>query len=303
MVNTWRSSYFKTNGVRVLFVLPQSWTDRYIPMRIQPPPTDLVRVMVGRVELLTAERERRAEDAVRDLGSLDSVVRETAFASLRDEGRYLEPILRRTLRTSADARVRTLCRQLLLTDFVTELRAALHDAETGERVRTDPVFVRAQLASLLREVGLTTEARQEGEAALARLQQMRQPTMSDHASRDAFRALARASEGAGNDAAALKWYGAFIEFGSQARRCNGCHVSEGPRDMSFFRDWYAGRKFAEYAKITGEATQMIAAHEATLTREPNNLAAQLALAYLYEALGEPAKAQALWARIDPGGRH
>jgi hypothetical protein len=272
-------------------------------MRIQPPPTDLVRVMVGRVELLTAERERRAEDAVRDLGSLDSVVRDKAFASLRDEGRYLEPILRRTLRTSTDPRVRTLCQRLLLTDFVTELRAALHDAETGEKVRTDPVFVRAQLASLLREVGLTTEARQEGEAALARLRQMRQPAMSDHASRDAFRALARASEGAGDDPAALKWYGAFIEFGSQARQCNGCHVSEGPRDISFFRDWYAGRKFAEYATITGEATQMIAAHEATLTRAPNNLASQLALAYLYEARGEQAKAQALWAKIDPGARH
>jgi len=299
MVNTWRSSYFKTNGVRVLFVLPQSWTDRYIPMRIEPRPAELVRVMVGRVELLTAERERRAEAAIHDLASFDSTVREKAFTALREEGRYLEPIIRRTLRTSTDERVRTLCRQLLLTDVVTELRAALHDAETGEKVRTDPVFVRAQLASLLREVGLTREARQEGEAALARLQQMRQPTMSDHASRDAFRAWARASEGAGNDAAALKWYGAFIEFGSQARQCSGCHVSAGPRDMSFFRDWYAGRKFAEYAKTTGGAPRMIAAHEATLGREPNNLAAQLGLAYLYEARGEHAKAQALWAKIDP----
>ena len=40
MVNTWRSSYFKTDGIRVLFVLPQSWTDRYIPMRIDPAPAE-----------------------------------------------------------------------------------------------------------------------------------------------------------------------------------------------------------------------------------------------------------------------
>lgn len=60
MVNTWRSSYFKTDGVRILFVLPQSWTDRYIPMRIDPAPAEFVRVMVARVELLTAEREQRA---------------------------------------------------------------------------------------------------------------------------------------------------------------------------------------------------------------------------------------------------
>ena len=299
MVNTWRSSYFKTDGVRMLFVLPQSWTDRYIPMRIDPAPAELVRVMVGRVELLTAERERRAEDAIRDLASPDPVAREKAFTALRGEGRYVEPIVRRSLRTSTDERVRALCRQLLLTDFVTEFRTALTDAETGEKVRTDPVYVRAQLASLLREIGLTTAARQEGEAALARLQQMAEPKMSEHSSREAFRALARASEGAGNDLAALKWYGAFVEFGSQARQCNGCHTTEGPREMSFFRDWYAGRKFAEYAKSTGQAAHLIAAHEATLARAPNNVAAQLGLAYLYEARGENAKAQALWASIDP----
>jgi hypothetical protein len=302
MVSTWRSSYFKTDGVRMLFVLPQSWTDRNIPMRIDPAPAELVRVMVGRVELLTAERERRAESAIRDLASPDSGVREHAFTTLRSEGRYVEPIVRRTLRTSADERVRALCRQLLLTDFVTELRTALADAETGERVSTDHVYVRAQLASVLREVGLTKAAQQEGEAALARLRRMPQPEMSDHASRNMFRALARASEGAGDAAAALKWYGAFVEFGSQVRQCGGCHVTEGPREMSFFRDWYAGRKFAEYAKSTGEATRMIAAYEATLALAPNNLAAQLGLAYLYEARGENPKAQALWARIDPAGQ-
>lgn len=176
------------------------------------------------------------------------------------------------------------------------------DADSGEPVRANPVYVRAQLASLLREVGLTDQARREGEAALARLQQMPQPRMSDHASRDLFRALARASEGAGNDRAALKWYGAFVEFGSQVRRCGGCHATEGPREMSFFRDWYAGRKFAEYAEKTGEAMPLIAAHEATIALTPNHPAAQLALAYLYEARGEDAKAQALWARIDPAGK-
>src|SRR6185295_3644554 len=60
MVNTWASSYFKTEGVRLLFVLPQSWTDRFIPMRITPQPQQLVRVMVGRMELLDAAREKRA---------------------------------------------------------------------------------------------------------------------------------------------------------------------------------------------------------------------------------------------------
>lgn len=299
MVNTWRSSYFETEGVRLLFVLPQSWTDRYIPMRIDPAPAKLVRVMVGRIEVLSAERERRAEAAIRALDSPDAAIRERAFNSLRDEGRYLEPIIRRTLRTSTNEQVKTLCRRLLLTDFVTELRTALNDASTGKRLSIGPVYVRAQFASLLREVGLTAAAQQEGAAALAQLSRMPPPIMSDHSSRNTFRALARASEGVGDDAAALKWYGAFVEFGSQVRHCGGCHMSEGPRDMAFFRDWYAGRKFAEYAVTTGEARRLIASHEATLARSPKRLASQLALAYLYEARAETAKARALWARIDP----
>lgn len=297
MVNTWRSSYFKTDGIRVLFVLPRSWTDRSIPMRIEPRPAALVRVMVGRVELLTPDRERRMESAIRDLASPAAAARERAFTALREEGRYVEPIIRRTLQTATDERVRALCRRLLLTDFVTELRTALTDAETGEKTRSDPVFVRAQLASLLREIGLTEEAAQEGRAALARLERMPPPTMSDHASRNLYRALARASEGAGNDGAALRWYGEFVEFGSQM--CDGCHATEGPRDASFFRDWYAGRKFGEYAVTTGEAPRLIAAHEATLAAAPSSMASQLGLAYLYEARGETAKARAMWDRIDP----
>jgi hypothetical protein len=301
MVNTWKSSYFKTDGVRLLFVMPQSWTDRFIPMRINPKPQELVRVMVGRVELLDTKREKRAEEAIRNLSSPVASVRERAFETLHSEGRYVEPIVRRALQTTTDAQVRTLSRRLLLTDFVTELRTALTDAATGEKVNTEPVFVRAQLASLLREVGLTAEAKQEGEAALKQLTTMRQPTLHEHQSRHMYRALARAHEGAGHDAEALNWYGQFVEFGSQfqqPRTCAGCHTTMGPRDMSFFRDWYAGRKFGEYAVKTGEAPRLIAAHETTLSATPSNLASQLSLAYLYEASGDTKRAQNLWARID-----
>ena len=33
LVNTWRSSYFDHEGLRVLFILPKAWTDTFIPMR------------------------------------------------------------------------------------------------------------------------------------------------------------------------------------------------------------------------------------------------------------------------------
>lgn len=299
MVNTWRSSYFKTDGVRVLFVLPQTWTERFIPMRITPAPAQLVRVMVGRVELLDRDRERRAEDAIRNLSSADGRMRERAFETLRAEGRYVEPTVRRAMRTSDDEQVRTLAARLLLTDFVTDLRTALTSAATGEPVRADPLFVRAQLASLLREIGLASEARQEGEAVLSQIAKLGRtaPSMSNHESREWFRALARASEGAGRDGDALRWYGDFVRFGSQSNRCNGCHTTEGPKTMAFFRDWWAGKKLGEYAVKTGEAATLIAAHEATLATDPHSTAAQLSLAYLYEAVGQASRAQEMWKQV------
>jgi len=301
MVNTWRTSYFKTDGIRVLFVLPQSWTDRFIPMTIDPKPDELVRVMVGRIELLTPERERAAEQAISQLASPDSNVRERAFAALRDQGRYVEPIVRRTMSSTSDERVRQLCRRLLLTDFVADIRTSLTDAADGSRVVQEPVFARAQLASVLREIGLNEEARQEGELALAALRQMPLPTMGDHMSRHTFRALARANEGAGRDVAALKWYGSFIRFGSGFQKCSGCHQLAGPRDTSFFRDWWAGRKFGELAWRTGEASRMITTDEAALAKSPNDVLPQIRLAYLYAAHGDAERAQRLWRQIDPKG--
>ncbi len=82
---TWTASYFQTDGVRVLFVLPQSWTDTFIPMPVLPAPQQIVRVMVGRLELLTADRERLAEDAVRNLGGNDASKRQDAFRFLSDQ--------------------------------------------------------------------------------------------------------------------------------------------------------------------------------------------------------------------------
>ena len=297
MVNTWRTSYFTSEGVRVLFVLPQTWTDKFIPMKINPVPAELVRVMVGRIELLTPAREHEAERAISNLASPDAELRASAFAFLRDQGRYVEPIIRRTLQTTNDERVRALSRRLLMTDFVTDLRSAINDAADGGIVRQDAVFARAQLASLLREVGLENEARAEGELVLTALATMQRPRLTDHAARNTYRAWARASEAVGNDADALKWYGEFVEFGSTFRTCSGCHSLAGPRDNSFFRDWWAGRRFGELAVRTGEAQQLIEADERRLQEKRGDLLAQIRLAYLYEARGDSARAAQLWTRV------
>jgi hypothetical protein len=300
MVNTWRTSYFTTDGIRVLFVLPQSWTERLIPMTISPAPDQLVRVMVGRVELLTREREHAAETAVADLASPVAAKREAAFATLQQQGRYVEPIIRHTMQTSTNEQVVTLCRRLLLTDFISEIRSSLTDAGDGRPLRQDALYARAQLASVLREVGLVSEAREEGEAALAELAKKPQPTMTNQDSRHTFRALARASEGAGHDADALKWYSDFIQFGSGYRQCSTCHELGGPTNDAFFRDWWAGRRFGELAARTGVAPQLIASDGKTLATSPDNLLAQIRLAYLYEGQGDTKAAANVWAQVNPG---
>lgn len=58
MVQTWWSSYFETEGLRVFWVLPAATTDRILPLTVTPPPAKIVRVLVGRSEVLRPRQER-----------------------------------------------------------------------------------------------------------------------------------------------------------------------------------------------------------------------------------------------------
>jgi len=62
MVKTWSDLWFAEEGVRVLYLLPRSWTDEILPITIAPAPQELVRVMVGRAEIMPPS-------LVRDLAS------------------------------------------------------------------------------------------------------------------------------------------------------------------------------------------------------------------------------------------
>jgi hypothetical protein len=95
MVNTWEHSYFRTPGLRVLYVLPRKAVDQTIPIQINPEPEQLVRVMVGRVEVLTPGLEKRLVRAVADLGARDAAVQKAAGAELAQLGRLQEPALHR----------------------------------------------------------------------------------------------------------------------------------------------------------------------------------------------------------------
>jgi hypothetical protein len=82
MVETWRTSWFE-EGSRLLYIVPTAFVNRVLPLTISPAPVQMVRVFVGRMEIVTAATERAVERA---LASKDQV-------TLAKYGRFLEPIL------------------------------------------------------------------------------------------------------------------------------------------------------------------------------------------------------------------
>ena len=51
MIETWQSLWFD-EGLRVLYLVPRARTDELLPLRLEPAPDELVRVMVGRLDLV-----------------------------------------------------------------------------------------------------------------------------------------------------------------------------------------------------------------------------------------------------------
>ena len=68
MVETWWRSYFEAPGLRIFWVLPRKSTDRLLPLEISPPPTEIVRVIVGRSEVLRPRQESEWLAASRKTG-------------------------------------------------------------------------------------------------------------------------------------------------------------------------------------------------------------------------------------------
>jgi hypothetical protein len=297
MVNTWTTSYFQTDGVRALFVLPQSWTDVFIPMTVVPNPKQIVRVMVGRLELLTAERQCLAANAIRDLSGGDSLKRQEAFRILHEQGRYVEPIVRRVMKTTKNDELRTLCRRLLLTDFVTELRAAVHNSADGKRLTVDPVLLRAHLARLLREIGSHDEARAEGEAVLAALKTY--PLAPNQTLADSPAALeirAAAVESIGDDRKAAAIYARCVEL-----QVNLTARNFRPNTIAALRDWWIGKAYARCLLRTPGASIRIAEAQEHLrrpsldsTNSTNECCSRVFLGFLLDGQGKSELAESHW---------
>lgn len=82
MVETWRDSWFE-EGSRLIYLVPRGFVDRVLPLAIHPAPGQIVRVFVGRMEIVTPATARAVATAV---ASTDEV-------TLNKYGRFLEPIL------------------------------------------------------------------------------------------------------------------------------------------------------------------------------------------------------------------
>lgn len=117
MIKTWRSSWFE-EGLRVFYILPRSATDSVLPVTIEPRPAELVRVLIGRAEVITPEMERAVEQRVSQLSDPSPEVREKALSEIRKYGRFSEPILKRILAEERNEAVREQLRELIATSGV-----------------------------------------------------------------------------------------------------------------------------------------------------------------------------------------
>ena len=59
MLNTWHESYFNSYGIKVFWVVPPKLTDKILPIQLDPAPSELERVLVGRSEILSPSFERQ----------------------------------------------------------------------------------------------------------------------------------------------------------------------------------------------------------------------------------------------------
>lgn len=102
MIKTWRGSWFE-EGLRIFYILPRQITDTVLPIQIEPQPTELVRVMVCRTEVITPEMEAGIRTSIVNLDSPSASQRLAAKQTIDKYGRFAEPILKRVMQKTTDS--------------------------------------------------------------------------------------------------------------------------------------------------------------------------------------------------------
>jgi hypothetical protein len=112
MVKTWRDSWFE-EGLRVFYILPRRATDAILPITINPQPSELARVFVGRAEIITPEMEGEIRAAAQLFGEKSPEARATAINSVRRYGRFADPVLREAMNGAKDKASRVAIDELM----------------------------------------------------------------------------------------------------------------------------------------------------------------------------------------------
>ena len=86
MVKTWEDAWMGEPGTRVLYTLPQAWTDQILPLRLAPAPKELKRVFVGRAELITPAQEWAFLKEVARYAEGGSLDKQRAITSVKQLG-------------------------------------------------------------------------------------------------------------------------------------------------------------------------------------------------------------------------
>lgn len=110
MLESWKDSWFE-EGSRLIYIVPRTFVDRILPLKIDPQPAGIQRVFVGRMELVTPATQRAIETA---LVSHD-------HATLAKYGRFLAPILETIVRKEPDAARTTELRQVLAKVYLSQV--------------------------------------------------------------------------------------------------------------------------------------------------------------------------------------
>jgi hypothetical protein len=89
MVETWRDSWFE-EGTRLIYIVPSRAIDAFLPLHVDPAPSQTARVFVGRIELITPEIKRSVVDAIA----------RADWSAIERYGRFVDPILDRIVSES-----------------------------------------------------------------------------------------------------------------------------------------------------------------------------------------------------------
>lgn len=104
MLKTWRDSWFE-EGLRVFYFTPN--TEQILPLTITPKPTKTVRVLVGRIEILTPEFVNKIQGLAARL-----LTDPTAEKEIRKQGRFADGILQEMWTTTHDERLKARLQRL-----------------------------------------------------------------------------------------------------------------------------------------------------------------------------------------------